>query len=80
MHRSDDRAALIARVRDYLDHEVDDGDRAELEGLVAVNALDELGRRFSGLPTFGTAGIRGVIPFPRSGRFRVMRATRSLLS
>ena len=69
--------ALIARVRDYLRHDVDDGDRAELESLIATGALDELESRFSGMPTFGTAGIRGVVGAgeSRMNRSLVLRVT-----
>ncbi|WP_448641048.1 phospho-sugar mutase [Geodermatophilus sp. URMC 63] len=35
------------------------GDRAEVEALVAAGDTAELGRRFSGPLTFGTAGLRG---------------------
>jgi phosphomannomutase len=35
------------------------GDRAEVEALVAAGDTDELGRRFAGPLTFGTAGLRG---------------------
>ncbi|CAA9221339.1 MAG: Probable phosphomannomutase pmmB [uncultured Blastococcus sp.] len=36
-----------------------DGDRAEIEALISESDLDELGRRFAGPLTFGTAGLRG---------------------
>src|SRR3954454_5159928 len=36
-----------------------DGDRAEVEALVAAGDTEELGRRFAGPLTFGTAGLRG---------------------
>jgi phosphomannomutase len=36
-----------------------DGDRAELEGLIAGGDTAELTRRFTGPLTFGTAGLRG---------------------
>jgi phosphomannomutase len=72
-----DRDALIGRVREFIRHEVDDGDREELESLLAIHAFDELEGRFSGMPTFGTAGIRGVIGAgeSRMNRTLVIRVT-----
>jgi phosphomannomutase len=36
-----------------------EGDRAEIEALISAGDVDELGRRFAGPLTFGTAGLRG---------------------
>ena len=36
-----------------------DGDRAEIEALISADDVAELGRRFAGPLTFGTAGLRG---------------------
>jgi phosphomannomutase len=50
---------LLAAARDWADADPHDGDRAEIEALIEAENLDELGRRFSGPLTFGTAGLRG---------------------
>ena len=50
---------LAARARAWLDDDPDPATRAELEGLLAQGAGEELAARFGGTLTFGTAGIRG---------------------
>ena len=69
--------ALLSRVREFLREEVDDDDRAELESLIESRALAELEARFSGMPTFGTAGIRGILGAgeSRMNRSLVIRVT-----
>ena len=67
--RADD--ALIERVRAFIEHDVDEGDRAELRELLTAGDTEALAARFSGAPTFGTAGIRGVVG---AGESRMNRA------
>jgi len=50
---------LLARARAWADADPHDGDRAEIEALIEAEDVDELGRRFAGPLTFGTAGLRG---------------------
>jgi phosphomannomutase len=78
MTNSPHQEALLERARDFLrTEEVDDRDRAELEELIERGALPELEERFSGRPTFGTAGIRGVLGAgeSRMNRSLVIRVT-----
>ena len=64
-------ASLEARVRGWIDDDVDAGDRAELEALLAKGDEAELASRFSGPLEFGTAGLRGVLG---AGESRMCRA------
>ncbi len=48
-------------VRDWLRRDPDADSRAELEGLLAAGAREELAARFSGRLQFGTAGLRGIV-------------------
>jgi len=66
-----DNTALVARVRAYLEDEVDSDDRADLESLLDQDDTDALTERFSGPLQFGTAGIRGFIG---AGESRMNRA------
>ena len=50
---------LLDIARAWADDDPHDGDRAEIEALIEAENLEELGRRFSGPLTFGTAGLRG---------------------
>ena len=50
---------LLARARAWADDDPHDGDRAEIEALISSADVAELGRRFAGPLTFGTAGLRG---------------------
>src|SRR3954447_24064402 len=50
---------LLVVARDWADDDPHAGDRAEIEALIGAGDLDELGRRFAGPLTFGTAGLRG---------------------
>jgi phosphomannomutase len=50
---------LLVVARDWADDDPHDGDRAEIEALIEAENLEELGRRFTGPLTFGTAGLRG---------------------
>ncbi|MCV2488525.1 phospho-sugar mutase [Geodermatophilus sp. YIM 151500] len=52
-------ADLLARARTWADDDPHEGDRAEIEALLAAGDQDELRRRFTGPLTFGTAGLRG---------------------
>jgi phosphomannomutase len=52
-------AGLLSTARAWADADPHDGDRAEIEALIEASDLDELGRRFAGPLTFGTAGLRG---------------------
>ena len=72
-----DNDALLSRVREFLRHEVDEEDRAELVSLIESRSLAELEDRFSGMPTFGTAGIRGILGAgeSRMNRSLVIRVT-----
>lgn len=77
-----DAANVVARAKEFLQtHEVDEDDRAELEALIASEAMTELEDRFSGLPTFGTAGIRGVMGAgeSRMNRSLVIRVTHGVV-
>ncbi|RBY80083.1 phospho-sugar mutase [Blastococcus sp. TF02-09] len=50
---------LLATARAWADADPHDGDRAEISALVDAGDLAELGARFAGPLTFGTAGLRG---------------------
>jgi phosphomannomutase len=50
---------LSAQARAWAEADPHAGDRAEIEALIAAGDLDELGRRFVGPLSFGTAGLRG---------------------
>jgi phosphomannomutase len=50
---------LLNTARAWAEADPHDGDRAEIEALIEASDLDELGRRFAGPLTFGTAGLRG---------------------
>ena len=50
---------VLTAARAWAAADLHDGDRAEIEALVSASDLDELGRRFAGPLTFGTAGLRG---------------------
>jgi phosphomannomutase len=50
---------VLTQARAWADADPHAGDRAEIEALIAAGDLDELGRRFAGPLTFGTAGLRG---------------------
>ena len=52
-------AELLSTARDWADADPHDGDRAEIEALIEASDVEELGRRFAGPLTFGTAGLRG---------------------
>ncbi|HEX8805100.1 MAG TPA: hypothetical protein VF743_12930, partial [Acidimicrobiales bacterium] len=77
---------LIARARAWRDGDVDEGDRAELDRLLAAvaagSAADraELADRFAGTLAFGTAGLRGAMAAGpnRMNRAVVVRATAGL--
>ena len=50
---------LLATARDWADADPHEGDRAEIRALISAGDAAELGRRFAGPLTFGTAGLRG---------------------
>jgi phosphomannomutase len=50
---------LLAVARAWAADDPHEGDRAEIEALVAAGDTAELARRFAGPLTFGTAGLRG---------------------
>ncbi|MFD2090309.1 phospho-sugar mutase [Blastococcus deserti] len=50
---------LLARARAWADADPHEGDRAEIVALIESQDVQELGRRFAGPLTFGTAGLRG---------------------
>ena len=50
---------VLALARAWAADDPHDGDRAEIEALVAAGDTAELTRRFAGPLTFGTAGLRG---------------------
>jgi phosphomannomutase len=50
---------LLATARAWADADPHDGDRAEISALVDAGDVAELGDRFAGPLTFGTAGLRG---------------------
>ena len=52
-------ADLLATARAWAADDPHAGDRAEIEALIEGGDLAELGRRFAGPLTFGTAGLRG---------------------
>ena len=72
----DVRAAAEA----WLSEDPDPDTRAELEGLLASDAGDELADRFSGTLEFGTAGLRGAVGAGpnRMNRVVVIRAAAGL--
>lgn len=71
---------LLATTRAWIDSDPDPVTRAELEGLVAAGAMDELAERMDGTLPFGTAGLRGRVEAGsnRMNRAVVIRATRGL--
>ncbi|MCA0146188.1 phospho-sugar mutase [Blastococcus sp. LR1] len=50
---------LLDTARAWAEADPNDGDRAEILALVDAGNTEELGRRFAGPLTFGTAGLRG---------------------
>ncbi len=50
---------LLGAARAWAQADPHAGDRAEIEALIAAGDVAELGRRFAGPLTFGTAGLRG---------------------
>jgi phosphomannomutase len=50
---------LLETARAWAADDPDGADRAEIEALIAAGDVAELGRRFTGPLTFGTAGLRG---------------------
>jgi phosphomannomutase len=52
-------ADLLGTARAWADADPHEGDRAEIEALIEAGDVEELGRRFAGPLTFGTAGLRG---------------------
>ena len=52
-------AELLSTARAWADADPHDGDRTEIAALIEASDLEELGRRFAGPLTFGTAGLRG---------------------
>jgi phosphomannomutase len=50
---------LLTAARAWAEADPHDGDRAEIEALIAAGDCAELARRFAGPLTFGTAGLRG---------------------
>jgi phosphomannomutase len=60
-------AELLSTARAWADHDPHDGDRAEIEALIEAENIEELGRRFAGPLTFGTAGLRGPLRAGPSG-------------
>jgi phosphomannomutase len=50
---------LLTAARAWAGADPHEGDRAEIEALISSGDLAELGRRFAGPLTFGTAGLRG---------------------
>jgi phosphomannomutase len=58
---------LLATARAWADDDPHAGDRAEIEALIEAENREELGRRFAGPLTFGTAGLRGPLRAGPSG-------------
>jgi phosphomannomutase len=52
---------LLEQARAWADADPHDGDRAEILALIDAHDVAELGRRFAGPLTFGTAGLRGPV-------------------
>ncbi len=67
-----DRSALSREVLRWIDDDPDPEDRAELERLLAAEAMEDLAERFAGGLEFGTAGLRGKLG---AGPARLNRAT-----
>jgi phosphomannomutase len=51
--------SVVETARAWVDADAHEGDRAEIEALVAAGDVAELELRFAGPLTFGTAGLRG---------------------
>jgi phosphomannomutase len=71
---------LSRRVAAWIDGDPDPAARAELQGALGEDALEELVDRFRGQLEFGTAGLRGVVGAGpnRMNRAVVIRTTRGL--
>ncbi|MFR9731104.1 phospho-sugar mutase [Saccharopolyspora sp. MS10] len=70
--------AVAEAAREWIDADVDPAARAELEEVLAAAtagdqaAAADLARRMSGLPTFGTAGLRGAVRAGANGMNRAV--------
>ena len=79
-------SGVIPRVERFLEEEVDDSDRRELENLLErsrggdIAAVRDIESRFSGPLLFGTAGLRGILGAgeSRMNRSLVLRVTHGL--
>src|SRR4051794_41934081 len=63
---------LAARVRAWIDEDPDHAARAELRALLDRGDEAELGDRFAGRLTFGTAGLRGRVRAGPNGMNRAV--------
>jgi phosphomannomutase len=63
---------VLDAARAWADADPHDGDRAEIEALVAAGDTAELGHRFAGPLTFGTAGLRGPLRAGPNGMNRTV--------
>jgi phosphomannomutase len=74
------RDRLIAAARGWRDDDPDPATRAEVDALIAAEALDQLADRFGSRLQFGTAGLRGAVGAGpnRMNRAMVRRTTAGL--
>ncbi|GAA0526259.1 phosphoglucomutase [Saccharopolyspora subtropica] len=80
--RDVESAALRDAAQRWIDDDIDPRSKAELRRLVDIDAFDELADRMSGMPRFGTAGLRAPVRAGANGMNRavVVRTTAGVAS